>query len=444
MDKSPKNIELPSDSFCILPWVHLFAGELGILRPCCMTLGERDLVNRNAKGDPYVVYHPAGIEEAWNAPFFREIRRDMLNGRRPPVCNRCWRDENLGTRSYRQDSNTIFSHYIAPAVAQTAEDGTAPTSLIHSADFRLGNFCNLRCRMCTPVSSKGLIGEWADFHDLSRDDERLVRLRELDWYSKDHFWSTFEQYIPHIDVLHFAGGEPLIIPQMFDFLERVIAMGRAPEITLSYVTNLTVLPERIFELWPRFKEVKVVVSVDGYDEIDAYIRYPTNWQKLDRNMRLIDTETDRLKCQNLLTFNTTVQVYNIFRLDELLEYAATSFRRFRPPNLSILSYPEYHSIQILPLEMKHQAADRLRHFIERFGNHWPMHWQGKPLTRLLSAVDGIIKHMFSADRSELLPEFRRWTNHLDQTRGQDVCRVIPELAPLFVEGTVTVPIIKEI
>lgn len=431
MAKLPQDLNLPSESFCILPWIHLFAGELGILRPCCMTLGERDHVNRNPDGEPYVVYHPAGIEEAWNAPFYREIRRDMLNGRRPQVCNRCWRDEDLGMRSYRQDSNKIFKRHIASAVAQTTDDGTAPTSLIRSADFRLGNFCNLRCRMCSPVSSKGLISEWADYYDLPKDDERLIQLRELDWYSKDAFWNTFEQYVPHIDLLHFAGGEPFIIPQMFDFLERVIEMGRAQDITLSYVTNLTVFPERIFELWPHFKRVKVVVSVDGFDEVDTYIRYPTNWQKLDRNMQLLDIESDGLLGVTELNINTTVQVYNIFRIDELIDYAARTFKNFRPPNLSILTYPNYHSIQILPLDMKQQAAERLNDVKKRFDGQWPAHWQGEPLERLLSSIDGVITHMLETDHSEILPEFRRWTTHLDQSRKQRIGDVVPELTPLF-------------
>lgn len=428
-----KSLEQPSESFCILPWVHLFADNMGIMRPCCRTVGERQMTSRDPDGNPYVVYHPDGIEEAWNASFMREVRLDMLNGRRPPVCRHCWRDEDLGVRSSRQRANVRFAPYIEEALAQTKTNGSAPTNLIRSADFRLGNLCNLRCRMCAPFASKGLIGEWADYYNLADDDPRLLQMRQLDWHSKEAFWQTFENYVPQIEELQFAGGEPFIMPQMFDFLEQVIAMGRASEIVLRFTSNLTVFPERIFELWPHFKRVRIDVSLDGYDQVNNFIRYPTNWQTLDRNMRRLDAQAKQLNCWQGLSINSTVQIYNIFNLDKLLAYTATAFSHFEPPALPLLVYPAHLSIQILPQEMKEAAAERLRNFIDDYAGRWPKHWQGSKLDGFLSAVDAVIEHMFSADQSLMLPEFRRWTNHLDRNRKQDIQAIIPELVPLFAE-----------
>jgi len=420
-----------TNTWCILPWIHLFACEQGFLRPCCMALEDKEMINQDSSGKPYVVYDPGGVNEAWNSEFMRALRRDMLTGQRPSACRRCFRDEDLGIRSYRQMSNEMFQAHIAEALVRSSDDGTAPPDLIRSVDLRLGNLCNLRCRMCSPQSSKALIQEWADLYGIARDNSRLERLRELDWYTRDEFWLAFEKYIPNIERLHFAGGEPLLISQMFDFLERVIELGHAPNITLSYVTNLTILPNRIFDIWPHFKSVSVTASVDGFGEINSFIRYPSRWSTIDQNLKRLDAEAERLNCEDGLTFNATIQAYNILRLDEFLEYAATEFERFGRPKLSLLYYPEQFSVRILPSEMKQMAADRLRRFTQRFATQWPTRWHGKQLQDLLSTVDGLITHMMSADRSDLLPEFRRWTRHMDLSRGQNVVDVIPELAPLF-------------
>jgi sulfatase maturation enzyme AslB (radical SAM superfamily) len=424
-------MKTPTGSWCVLPWIHLFACEEGFLRPCCMALEDRDIVNRDSNGEPYVVYGLKGIEEAWNSEFMRSLRRDMMAGERPPVCSRCFRDEDLGIRSYRLMSNDMFRSHVAEALENTSDDGTSPSELIRSVDLRLGNLCNLRCRMCSPISTKALIHEWADLHGIARDNPELERLRKLDWFAQDDFWLTFQKYVPHIERLHFAGGEPLLVTQMFDFLERIIEMGHAPNITLSYVTNLTVLPRRIYDLWPRFKRISMTASLDGFGEVNSYIRYPSQWPTIDRNLMTVDSNAEQLNCHDGLTFNATVQAYNILRLDEFVEYTATAFQRFGRPKLSLLYYPEHFSIQILPQEIKQIAAARLRSFKERFAGRWPERWRGKELNDLLSTIDGIIDYMMGADRSDLLPEFRRWTEHMDTARGQKILDVIPELAPIF-------------
>jgi sulfatase maturation enzyme AslB (radical SAM superfamily) len=414
--------------------MHLFADENGVIYPCCRSVGSK-LPNVNeADGRPFRVQDEGGIAEGWNSAYMRNLRRDMLAGRRPEPCARCYMYEDIGMRSHRQSQNEHYLKQIAGLLMRTDPDGSAPLEL-QTIDLRLGNLCNLRCRMCSPQSSKALIREWAELHGVPSNHSYFEQLRNLDWFSQPAFWQIFEKHTANIERLHFAGGEPLLINQMFDFLERLIELGRAKNIMISYNTNLTVLPRRIFELWPHFRSVRVTVSVDGFDEVNSLIRYPTNWATLDRNMKTLDAEAERLNCRGGLGINTTVQLYNIFHIEKFIEYAATSFNSFEAPNLSILTFPEQFNIQILPPEMKQQAAARLRDFTARFADRWPDRWQQAALPALLAAIDGIIQHMMSADRTDLLPEFRRWSLHQDRFRGQNLLDVIPELAPLFPAST---------
>jgi len=425
-----KSDESPSKSFCVLPWMHLFADENGVIYPCCRSVGTKLPNVSEQDGRPHRVQDDGGIADGWNSAYMRKLRRDMMEGLRPEPCARCYMYEDLGVRSHRQSQNERYLKQIAGLLARTDRDGRAPLDL-RTVDLRLGNLCNLRCRMCSPQSSKALIQEWAELHGVPSDHQYFEQLRHLDWFAQPTFWQIFEKHTADIERLHFAGGEPLLIDQMFDFLERLIELGRAKDIMISYNTNLTVLPTRVFELWPHFRSVRVTVSVDGFDEVNSLIRYPSRWATLDRNLKTLDAEAERLNCTGGLGLNTTVQLYNIFHLDKFIEYTACSFDHFEAPNLSILSFPEHFNIQVLPLEMKRQAEDRLRRFTERFATQWPARWQQAALPALLAAIDGVIQHMFSADRSDLLPEFRRWSLHQDRFRGQNLLEVIPELAPLF-------------
>ena len=419
-----------SPTFCVMPWVHLFADEQGQMRPCCMTLDDRARTNRDASGAPYRVGDPRGLDEAWNSPFMREIRRDMLEGRRPEVCSRCWKDEDLAIRSYRQDANAMLGAHAGEAVAATTPEGASPLPFIRSVDLRLGNVCNLRCRMCSPVSSKRLIPEWKRLFDVPDDDPRMAELQKVDWFDRDEVWRNLEPFLRSLDKLHFAGGEPLLIARMFDFLARVIESGRAPQVVLSYVTNLTTLPPRVRELWPAFRQVKLTVSLDGFGPLNTFIRHPSQWDLIDRHLTELTHNRAEYNCSTI-TVNTTVQAYNVLRLDALFEYL---FTKAAPnlipyPRLTLLYWPSSFSVRVLPADLKDLAEARLRAFVARWEGRWPL--DGPELDRFLAGIEGVIAHMREEDRTEEIPELVRRSGFFDQSRGERTQDVLPELAPLF-------------
>ena len=427
MSADPKK---SSATWCILPWIHLFVGESGALRPCCMTLEDPDMANRDEDGNPYFIYAPEGIEAAWNSVFMRTMRRDMLAGRRPAACSRCFRDEDLGIRSHRQLSNALFANHRAEALQRTAADGAAPSELICSLDIRLGNRCNLKCRMCSPQSSKALIPEWAARHGLPVNHRYFDTYRHLDWFERPEFWAMLEEEAPRLQRINFAGGEPLLIGPMFDYLERQVASGRAAALTVSYNTNLTVLPERVFTLWHAFKAVRITVSLDGFGAVNEFIRFPSRWSEIDANLRTLNAQADALNLGAGLATNIAVQIYNVFRLGELLDYIASELPRFEVPNLSIVTYPEAFCLRVLPAELKALASERLRASMAASSPLWRQRW-GEGAQALIAALEGVIDHMNGEDRSHLLPQFLRWARHQDQFRGQDTASAIPELAPLM-------------
>jgi hypothetical protein len=409
--------------------MHVFADERGVMYPCCRSVGTRK-PNVDADGKPYRVFDDGALAASWNSGYMKKLRLDMLEGARPAPCSRCYMYDDLGMRSHRQDINDEYEARIPAMLGVTAADGSVPLEL-QSVDLRLGNLCNLRCRMCSPQSSKGLIGEFAAAYGVSTSHRSFDELRRMNWFETPAFWEIFEQHTQHVERLHFAGGEPLIIPQMFDFLERLAESGRAGHISLSYNTNLTTLPERVYRIWPAFKQVRVTVSLDGVREVNSFIRFPSVWAEIDANLRRLERDYDTLNLRGGIASNTTVQIYNVLRIDELLEYFAGGFTRVEAPNLSVLTQPRHLGIQALPAPLKTLAVDRLRAATDRLAGRWPERWRGAELDGLLSSIDGIIQHMLEKDDSAILPEFRRWTAIQDEQRGQRTPDLLPELGSLF-------------
>ncbi len=430
-----------SPTFCVVPWIHVFGDERGLMRPCCKTLDAeaRTIHHLDADGRAFTVHRPGDIEAGWQSELMRGMRRDMLDGRQPRICASCFGEEALAIRSYRNDINAMHPGLEEAAAAATAADGSAPLSLVRSLDVRLGNMCNLMCRMCSPVSSRLLIPEWRLLYQVENEEDnaKLTAMEHVNWFDRDDFWTNCEHLLPGMTHLHFAGGEPMIITRMLDFLERVIETGHAGHIYLSYVTNLTILPERVIKLWPAFKGVTLTGSLDGHGPINSYIRHPAKWDRIEDNLgRLIGTPA--LFNLDYLTINTTVQAYNILHLTDFFEYmlaqVGTNVRVY--PRLSLLSWPACYSIQVLPPALKALAEARLRAFVQRWTGRWPV--VDDDLDNFISSIDGVIAHMHAADRSHELPDFFARTRVLDGSRQQDLRSVAPEWSP-FVDAGAAAP-----
>ena len=104
---------------------------------------------------------------------------------------------------------------------------------------------------------------------------------------------------------------------MYDFLKQVTDDGSSKNIRLKITTNLTNLQERLLEYLPQFKKVTLDCSIDGVGKVQEYIRNPSDWETIDRNMnRILELNSNTI----LLNISTVVQVYNSFDLGNLVDW----------------------------------------------------------------------------------------------------------------------------
>lgn len=398
-------------TICVLPWMHLFISEIGDVYPCCVT-PESNKPNHFASGQKVRPDQVDRIDDIFNTPYMKDIRAEMLAGKKPSICSRCYKMEEAGLSTHRQASNELFQDFYKDLLAHpTPDDGAIETKLM-SIDLRLGNDCNLKCRMCSPFSSHSLVKE---FSELDPDKADFYKtLKNIDWYKSDKFIDLIKNSKDLVK-LHIAGGEPLITKEHKSLLHKIIQSSCASQVHLTYNTNLTSLPEEVLNLWKSFQGVSVMVSLDGVEDINGYIRYPAKWEDIKTNMLRLESAVGINF--TYLTVNTTVQIYNIYNLTELFQFLNDETKKFDLPVLSPLYYPQEFSIQVLPSAAKEKATKFLTDYLKsmrsrlsRFSPH--------SLDRVGSGVEGLIYFMNEKDMTSLLPEFWRKTRFFDASRSQ--------------------------
>ena len=137
-DMTPKEKELliESDTFCMLPWMHLHAYPDGRAYPCCFSF------DRYPVGD----LNKDSLETVFNNDKMKEMRTNMLAGKKCKQCVKCYDQEDSGFFSLRLSSNKHFGHNV-PLVHNTLPDGHADFVMKYW-DIRFSNICNMSCRSC--------------------------------------------------------------------------------------------------------------------------------------------------------------------------------------------------------------------------------------------------------------------------------------------------------
>jgi sulfatase maturation enzyme AslB (radical SAM superfamily) len=409
-------------TFCVLPWLQSFVNVNGEYQICCTSEGfDNQIVGDDGK--TLEISKQPSIDQVMNSEFMKRLRLDMLAGTWSPMCTRCKMTEHFKGASRRQIENRHFADEVDPLILGTQPDGSIPVR-IRSADYRLGNLCNLKCRMCGPYSSERWIQDWNKVKPAREQYSQatLEKFGSYKWFSDPGLVREFEAKLADLTHLHFAGGEPLLVPQMVTMLEKCIELGVAHRIELTYNSNITRLPEKVLKLWPSFREVRLLCSVDGYGPLNDYIRTGSKWSDIDRNLKYLDVHASELKVSQVL-ISTTVQAYNILYIDRLVEYLASEFRTVvKFPNLVNLYGPDNLRSTILPAHLKRLAADRLMAVTERAFRQVPSHKQ-----YLVNNVLEVINFMNSEDASERFPEFLNYSARVDALGGPRLAEVCPDL-----------------
>ena len=424
-----------ADILCAYPWTHVFVSNAGRQLPCCFAQSNIEEVR------------PIDIEEGeapdlhglWNSPRLRELRLQMIRGERPPICSGCFKAEESGCRSPRQDANSVHSPgTIEELVRVTGPDGSLSRGF-RSIDLRLGNECNLRCRMCSPHSSRKLIREWS----LTGNPEMMrfakVSSEQRPWGTRKDVWDSLLASGAEVESIHFAGGEPTLIDAHHDFLRKLITSGQAGRIRLSYSTNLTRILPDLENYLVHFKEIHMIGSLDGYAKLNWYIRFPAKWDQLIRNLEALDELASRNPALSL-DLHTTVQAYNLTRITELLRFLEDSKFQKVPavPYFTPVVIPAYFNPRVLSPELKAMARDRFLEFMAlRRVKQAYRRAESCSNEQRLSDLGRILNAAIAESSPRDTLGFLQITRFFDQQRKHKLTEVVQEFEEMFLTAPTT-------
>jgi MoaA/NifB/PqqE/SkfB family radical SAM enzyme len=404
----------PSSSFCSLPFQHLYINNGGYLNTCYSAYPQYGRINNEGDATlPSVLEN--GIRGSFESAFFQSIRQKMVTSLWPKVCNTCQKSESLGLPSPRQkdmlDSNDSID-----------------LSKIYSFDLRLGNICNLKCRMCSPFSSDRLSIDWKDSANYSMR-EQAKYYENLNWknWSEDKvIWNELFELSGAVRNIHFAGGEPFLNREHVVFLKKLISSGRAPGISLSYNTNLSLIPSWLEKIVSEFRSVTLNISIDGYNSLNEFIRYPSKWTNLVSNLNQLDRHNGFILGNLRVDFTTTIQIYNILYLDDLLNFLSQQTWSHIPKwtTANFLYNPSYYSAAILPESGRQLAKCRLEKVLTDLTSNFACK---NIISKSEIFCAKIVKFLDASPQRGNISDFRSANTSYDEARNQDYFLVAPEM-----------------
>lgn len=395
----------PSESptFCPLMWLGANHWNSGVFAPCCQ-------------------YQPTQETETWSNGFddrpYRDQRKLMAEGGKPNDCKQCWSNESAGAWSLRNEALDMdwWHPYVDIIDATTGEDGSFKHQPVYF-DLRLGTKCNLACRMCSPTSSSLIEKEI---------DEHFTIYKDLGFQMKDyadakknittdqHIDQVFD-YIQSVDRpinLKFTGGEPFLNKRIPGFIDNLIDSGRSKNITLMFITNLTTVQRSMLEkIKGHFKKFSLNISMEGIGDAYEYIRYPSTWQKFQKNYDIIkEVGITHGVCY-------TGNSVTIGNFNEWLDWA---YEQRVGWDFNPVVGPPHYCISCLPFDYKEKIIKDI--------NEWKSRHPGY---RLMKELDSAIGWLKQRPDKEAWLDLKKDTNLKDAIRKQSIHKSIPKLAAYF-------------
>lgn len=415
------------NSFCPSPWIHMRINNAGHYEYCRWATKDNRYANQS-------IHRTSPVE------FFQQqmtgVREQFLAGELPQGCAECTQMEQHNKVSGRQKQllkvgvrleqfeKTLAS---SPWVKEFAQGGTT-SQLPQDWQIDLGNYCNGACVFCNPQSSSRLASEFKKIGIVSQeplpnwtDDPALVQ-RFVDSLVAS----------PHIQYLHFIGGETVITPAFKTILIALIDAGLNKTATIGFTTNLGVWRDDVVELLTQFQGVNLGMSVESFEIINDYVRYPvglsTVFETMERWIQL------GKKYHWLMQFRITPTALTIGQMLGVYDYAW--HHNIAVESCNFLNEPEFLRPSVLPINYREKIITEMQEWISKrlvndttiINTRDPNVAQQQIVQDLQSYVNYLLNE---SDESYKLPDLVRYLKQLESSRGNSIINYLPEYEDLF-------------
>ena len=404
-----KDISEFRKTICAVPWMHLAFEPSGKVIPCCLTSSHNYFA-----GD----LNTETIDEIWNSENMKNLRKDMIEGREPKVCNKCFDREKVTGESGRVYHNKDFPEVLKNIPSITEPDGTCTTMDLKYWDFRFSNLCNFKCRSCGPRFSSAWVPDakkmgW-------KDQDKVWNIETVDDQTNFDF---LKEQVNHVEKIYFAGGEPLLMPEHWQILDMLVENKRF-DVKINYNTNASTLThggKNVLDYWKQweFGKLEIWPSIDEIGERAELIRSGTVWSKVEDNLKKI-TALDNITIRP----GITVGAWNVNRLPEIITYLidiGVVKDRFKYKNffINLLEHPSHYHVHILPEDFRNETINKLTEFVASHNKKYN------------TSIDDLFTHIIHElkkpwSKADAV-KFIEITRKVDFVRSENTFEVLPEM-----------------
>ena len=410
-----KIIPIKNETICAIPWMHLNFEPNGKVVPCCLTSHHNVFA-----GD--LTTHT--IDEIWNSDNMKHLRKEMINGKRPKICDTCFNKEDVTGVSGRTYHNRDFPDVLEKISNITLEDGTCTEMDLKYWDFRFSNLCNFKCRSCGPRYSSAWV---PDAKKLGlTDQEKVWNIGAVD---KQTNFDFLKDQMGNVKRIYFAGGEPLLMAEHWHILDRLVENKRF-DVKLSYNTNCSILEygkKNVIDYWKQWQLGKLEVwpSIDEIGERAELIRSGTVWSKIEENLKEL-AKHDNI----ILRPGMTIGAWNVRRLPEIITHLTEigvirrhpvihDYINYNNFFINLLDHPKHYHVSILPDDYRQATIEELEKFI--------LDYNKKYNTDISSIFTHIFHELHQPFNLAAAKKFLTVTAQIDNLRNENTFDVIPEM-----------------
>lgn len=438
-------------SICHLRWgypnISLSRGEI---RTCCKTPFQRVSRNDMLKYD---------VNLFLNSSYQKERRLEMLKGIRHKDCNSCWQIEDQGATSLRGNSpkgfidfarrNNMFDEFPGKSISEISKVVTLENAILEShrpfmLEVSLGNTCDMKCMYCNHIYSS----QWA-VEDLKNKKISVEQYKNsISKYDPEFinlFWKWVNQEAKFsVNRIGIIGGEPLITPEFYDFLDRLLeTYSDIPhnKTNIWIVTNMNCEENyfnKFLEFIPKLNKkfhLEIHISMESLNKQAEYIRNGLNWERFEKNVNKIFNFSQNI--DNItLAFLPSVNALSVPRFSDFLKWIYNLSTTYKKPVMlkqNIVTWPSHHTPFILPdyyskyldpaIDFLSETENSMPEFPDLFGR-WVEY--KKFLINLRNSI-----HNGGEGKTELRKQFAEWVDHFDNLRGLNFKETFPELENFY-------------
>lgn len=277
---------------CYAAFNHMRIGRAGDMKTCCFSMSHRLW----QKGK-------FGLRDWWFGKTNNEHREEFLNNTIHHGCKRV--------------CGTSIANKLPPPIVDydwnygndRLEHAMDPDAYPKAFDLEISNLCNMACPMCMgDLSSKHMLGRDKDLKkyqpNMFDDDENLEQLT-----------LELEEFIPHLEVLRFTGGEPFAHKAFYKIAELSVKLN--PMLRIEVCTNGSIYNTKVDKYASLLPNLEISVSLDTVNP-EEYSKIRIGG-KYENTMENIEKFKNKLGSKNI-KINSTLMSVNATHIDKFFQY----------------------------------------------------------------------------------------------------------------------------